>query len=47
MSAGIIEGIYGMVGNISSVRSYSAKRSELKFKIIELRAGQVIDGVGR
>jgi hypothetical protein len=47
MCAGVIEGIYGMVGNISVDRSYSASTNQLKFKLVELTAGQTVDGLGR
>jgi hypothetical protein len=47
MCAGVIEGIYGMVGNISANRTRSADKRTMKFKLVELLAGQTVDGLGR
>jgi len=47
LSAGVIEGIYGMVGNIGANRTRSADTKTLKFKLVELMAGQTVDGMGR
>ena len=47
ISAGVVEGIYGLVGNINAARSYDSKKSQLKFRIIELKVGQSVDGLAR
>ncbi|MGD0638692.1 MAG: hypothetical protein ABSA72_11710 [Nitrososphaerales archaeon] len=45
LCAGIIEGIFGMVGHVGE-RSYSKKTRQLKFKLVELMAGQSLQGIG-
>jgi len=47
LCAGLIEGIYGMVGHVGKERSFSAGAKELKFKLVELTADQKIQGMGR
>jgi len=47
LCAGVIEGIYGMVGIVSDHRSYSDASNQLKFKLVELTPDQRIKGIGR
>jgi hypothetical protein len=45
LCAGIVEGIFGMVGHIGE-RSFSTKTGLLRFKLVELTAGQSLHGIG-
>jgi hypothetical protein len=45
LCAGVVEGIFGMVGHVGE-RSYSAKAKQLRFKLVELSAGQSLHGIG-
>ncbi len=45
LCAGIVEGIFGMIGHVGD-RSYSAKAKQLRFKLVELSAGQSLHGIG-
>jgi len=45
LCAGLIEGIFGMVGHVDE-QSYSAKARQLKFKLVELTPSQNARGMG-
>jgi|GEM_PF-5953321 hypothetical protein len=45
LCAGVVEGIFGMVGHVGE-RSYSTKARQLRFKVVELSAGQSLHGIG-